>query len=399
MTLLQLRTYDALKSVDEMEKESFSQKREPISVRFLSRPVPIIGQEETCGEVRDMFKRDSEAPCIVYCRESGNPEGLIMREAFYSRMSGRFSREIYNQRPASYIADMNPMLMDISEPMSKLLQKALERSESRFYDCVLLTEHEKLIGVLTVKDLLQLSTILQQEAENKREYILGETQRHTHEIEGALSQVAEAAEITRMKCERIEEWSQTGRRSLEQVSTSYIGLVNGMEERASFVSELLKNAQKISSITRQIAELADHSGLLAINASIEAAHAGQHGKGFQIVAGEVQSLSKQTRSLSADISHLLVHIQHLVKETAEATDASLREIRDCESIVAEGGLMFVKMEQAALEALDAGSQVHAQADEAADLVKRVRQELSGLNINLSVDSNTSLESRNLVNCL
>ena len=51
-----------------------------------------------------------------------------------------------------------------------------------------------------------------------------------------------------------------------------------------------------------ITELANQSSLLAMNASIEAAHAGEHGRGFQVVAAEVQSLAKQTRKLSGDIS-------------------------------------------------------------------------------------------------
>lgn len=378
MTLLQLRTYDTLNTVNEMSTESLNPQTREISARFLCRSVPIIGKDETCREVMDKFKRDTEAPCIVYCREPGRPSGLIMREAFYHRMSGRFSREIYDPRPASYIANMNPMVGDISEPLSQLLQKALERPESLFYDCVLLIEQDELLGVLTVKDLLQLSTRLQEEAEHKREYILNESHRHTREIEVSLSQVADAADMSRTKSERMQEWSQIGRTNLQEVSTSYIGLVRGMEERASFVTELLKNAHNISSMTKQISELADHSSLLAINASIEAAHAGEHGKGFQVVAGEVQSLSKQTRSLSTDISQLLVHIQHLVKETAEATDASLREIRACESIVAEGGRMFIQMEQAVLEVKDAGSQAHDLAEEASDQVKTIREELAGM---------------------
>lgn len=395
MTLLQLRTYDTLNTVNEMCTESTHPQISEISARLLCRTVPIIGKDETCREVMDKFKRDAEAPCIVYCQESGKPEGLIMREAFYRRMSGRFFREIYDPRPATYITNMNPMAVDISDPVSHLLQKALQRPESQFYDCVLVLEQDQLLGVLTVKDLLQLSTMMQVEAENKREYILDESSRHTHEIEVSLSQVAEKANLTRIKSERMQKWSQTGRTNLQQVSESYSGLVRDMEERARFVTDLLKNAQNISSMTKQISELADHSSLLAINASIEAAHAGEHGRGFQVVAGEVQNLSKQTRSLATDISSLLTYIQHLVKETATATDHNLTEIRACERIVAEGGKMFTQMEQVVLEVKDAGGQAYDMAEKAAIQVKRVREELAGMNDTISYDSNS--DSMSLLN--
>lgn len=395
MTLLQLRTYDTFNTVNEMCTESTHPQTSEISVRLLCRTVPIIGKDETCREVMDKFKRDAEAPCMVYCQESGKPEGLIMREAFYRRTSGRFFREIYDPRPASYITNMNPMAVDISDPVSHLLQKALQRPESQFYDCVLVLEQDQLLGVLTVKDLLQLSTMMQIEAENKREYILDESSRHTYEIELSLSQVAEKANITRTKSERMQKWSQTGRTNLQQVSESYSGLVRDMEERASFVTELLKNAQNISSMTKQISELADHSSLLAINASIEAAHAGERGRGFQVVAGEVQNLSKQTRSLATDISSLLTYIQHLVQETATATNHNLTEIRACERIVTEGGEMFTQMEQVVLEVKDAGSQAYDMAEKAAIQVKRVREELAGMNESTSYDSNS--ESMSLLN--
>ena len=383
MTLLQLQTNGNLnveRDIDPRRTVQLTGSKE-VSALSLCRQAPVIGHEQTCHEVMGMFMRNPDAPCIVYCQKSGRPEGLMMRDVFYRRMSGRFSRELFDSRPAVSIADMKPMVVDIAQPLSQLLHKALQRPESRFYDCVLLTDQNRYCGVLTVMDLLRLSAVLQEEAENKREFILNESNRHTHKIERSLSQVAEAAKATQVKSERMKEWSQSGRTKLEQMSTSYTEVVNGMEERAVFVSELLQNADHISSITKKITELADHSSLLALNASIEAAHAGQHGRGFQVVAGEVQSLSRQTRSLSTDISRLLVHIQKLAAETAEATAAGLKEIRSCESIVAEGRSMFVQMEQAVEEVRGAGSQVYQLSEETADRVKGVRRELAEMSIN------------------
>lgn len=397
MTLLQLKTHGTMntESDDKPELHNHLSQSQNTTALVLCRPVPVIGMNETCREVMDKFKTNREIPCMVYCSESGKPQGLIMRGDMYRRMTGRFSREIYDHRSAICIADMQPMVVDISQPLSQLLHQALQRPESQFYDCVLITDQDKFIGALTVKDLLHLSTVLQEEAENKREFILNENHRQTIEIEESLSQVAEAAEVTQTRSQVMKEWSQSGKEKLEQVSNSYIGLVNGMEERAGFVSQLLQNADSISSITKQITEIANHSSLLAINASIEAAHAGEHGKGFQVVAGEVQTLAKQTRNLSEDISSLLIQIQHLVAETAEVTAASLEEIRSCESIVADGGRIFIQMGQVVDEVRDAGSQVYHLSEEAAERVKRVRKELDEMNVSHSYD--LQIESENLEN--
>ena len=98
-----------------------------------------------------------------------------------------------------------------------------------------------------------------------------------------------------------------------------------MTKREGQAAELAADASRISSITGMITELANQSSLLAMNASIEAAHAGEHGRGFQVVAAEVQSLAKQTRKLSGDIAQLLEHIQRLAGDTAAGAVSSLRK--------------------------------------------------------------------------
>jgi methyl-accepting chemotaxis protein len=128
-----------------------------------------------------------------------------------------------------------------------------------------------------------------------------------------------------------------------------------------------------------ITELANQSSLLAMNASIEAAHAGEHGRGFQVVAAEVQSLAKQTRKLSGDIAQLLEHIQRLAGDTAVGAVSSLKEIQSCEGYVTEGSDMFNEMETAVEKVQKSGNQVYQLAEETVRRVERVKDELAGLN--------------------
>lgn len=270
------------------------------------------------------------------------------------------------------------MKIDMSERVGSLLQMALERPDSKFYDCVLLTDGDRLAGVLTVRDLMRLSSGLQAEAEEKRELILQESYRHTHNIQSSLTEVRTAAAKTSSECKQMREWSHTGKEKLELVRTSYLGLVDDMTKREGQASELVQNASRISSITGMITELANQSSLLAMNASIEAAHAGEHGRGFQVVAVEVQSLAKQTRKLSGDISELLQHIERLAADTAEGAVSSLREIQSCESHVSEGSQMFHEMETTVHEIEISGNRVYQLAEETVQRVERVKLELAGM---------------------
>lgn len=382
MTLLQ--TKPAPSTVVEVQAETAYESRlttEPeagASYRQYIRKVPVIRESESCLDVLNTFAKDPSIPCVIYCNEEDRPSGLIMRDVFYQRMMGRFSVDLYYTRPAFRFADHHPMKIDMSERVGSLLQMALERPDSKFYDCVLLTDGDRLAGVLTVRDLMRLSSGLQAEAEEKRELILQESYRHTHNIQSSLTEVREAAAKTSSECKQMREWSHTGKEKLELVRTSYLGLVDDMTKREGQASELVQNASRISSITGMITELANQSSLLAMNASIEAAHAGEHGRGFQVVAVEVQSLAKQTRKLSGDISELLQHIERLAADTAEGAVSSLREIQSCESHVSEGSQMFHEMETTVHEIEISGNRVYQLAEETVQRVERVKLELAGM---------------------
>lgn len=302
-----------------------------------------------------------------------------MRDVFYQRMMGRFAVDLYYSKPAFQFADHQPTRVDIFEKVGTLLELSLQRPDSKFYDCVLITDEGRLLGVLTVRDLMSLFSMLQAEAEEKRELILQESYRHTRNIQSSLTEVRTAAARTNSECIRMREWSQTGKEKLDLVRTSYLGLVEDMTKREGQASELAADASRIFSITGMITELANQSSLLAMNASIEAAHAGEHGRGFQVVAAEVQSLAKQTRKLSGDISQLLEQIQRLAADTAKGAVSSLKEIQSCEGYVTEGAQMFNEMDNAVQEVQKSGNQVYQLAEESVKRVERVKDELAGMN--------------------
>jgi methyl-accepting chemotaxis protein len=383
MTLLQTKPNQTERMKMEVEPELDGQvASEPEAgalYRQYIRRVPVIGKSESCLDVLNVFAKDPRIPCVIYCDETDTPAGLIMRDVFYQRMMGRFAVDLYYSKPAFEFADHQPTRVDISEKVGTLLDLSLQRPDSKFYDCVLITDAGRLLGVLTVRDLMSLSSGLQAEAEEKRELILQESYRHTRNIQSSLSDVRTAAARTNSECIRMREWSQTGKAKLDLVRTSYLGLVEDMTKREGQASELAADASRIFSITGMITELANQSSLLAMNASIEAAHAGEHGRGFQVVAAEVQSLAKQTRKLSGDISQLLDHIQRLAADTAKGAVSSLLEIQSCEGYVTEGAQMFNEMDNAVQEVEKSGNQVYQLAEETVRRVERVKDELAGMN--------------------
>ncbi|MGN7358138.1 methyl-accepting chemotaxis protein [Paenibacillus sp. SAF-054] len=372
-------TKAALKIAEIVQKEEAASWRgsasKKISAADCRRTVPALAQTVTCGEALSMLKEQPHLPCLVICGEDLRPEGLLMKDAFYRKLTGRFAADLYFDRPVKRFAEEEILAMEISEDPAYLIRRALERPETRFYDCVIVTIQGRLAGVLTVQDLLMMSGGLQTEAEVQRKQTVTENYGHVSGMEISLGEVAAAASHTLEECLRMKQWTAEGRLKLDEAGHSYAEAVDHMNRNEKQVARLIEDAGHISSLTQDIAKLADQSGLLAINASIEAAHAGIHGKGFQIVAAEVRSLASQTRNLAADISGLLERISQLAAETGLLTASGVKQIQAGAAQLTEGSRMFGELEQAVGHVEQTGRTVHRLASDTAKQAQGVKAEL------------------------
>lgn len=103
--------------------------------------------------------------------------------------------------------------------------------------------------------------------------------------------------------------------AVQKISANVDGMSIRTNDVAHTVKELSNSASKIGGIVKLIKEIADQTNLLALNAAIEAARAGEQGRGFAVVADEVRKLAERTTSATSEISGLVSAIQ---KETEDA---------------------------------------------------------------------------------
>ena len=115
------------------------------------------------------------------------------------------------------------------------------------------------------------------------------------------------------------------------------------------VIELEKQAANIGGIVKTIAGIADQTNLLALNAAIEAARAGEHGKGFAVVADEVRALAEASEKSAQQIQDLVGQIQQDVQIIAEGINASSKTI---EVEIENGKTITTRLEQIRVDAID-----------------------------------------------
>ncbi|GAB4265514.1 methyl-accepting chemotaxis protein [Thermincola ferriacetica] len=149
--------------------------------------------------------------------------------------------------------------------------------------------------------------------------------------------MAEGMETVKQVAEQNGIVAANGGQAVEKTVQGMLQVKDAVFETAQKINELGEQSQKIGEIIQVIDDIAEQTNLLALNAAIEAARAGEHGKGFAVVADEVRKLAERSSKATKEIADLITNIQKGTKVAVESMQVGTREVEEGVTLAQEAG--------------------------------------------------------------
>jgi methyl-accepting chemotaxis protein len=152
-------------------------------------------------------------------------------------------------------------------------------------------------------------------------------------VRGIADRLTQVASLT----DQASEQTDQGRRVVNDAVRGIENVARTVEESAAMIVSLGQRSDEIGRIVQVIKDIADQTNLLALNAAIEAARAGEQGRGFAVVADEVRKLAERTAKATAEISAMIQSIQSETGQTVEIMERGSRQVSEGVALANQAG--------------------------------------------------------------
>jgi methyl-accepting chemotaxis protein len=255
-------------------------------------------------------------------------------------------------------------------------------------------------AILEVGNAVQATaSAANQISSSSEEMAAGATEQNTQtaEVAGAIEQmtktILETSKYSSMAAEAAKNAGDTAKEGGKVVAETIEGMnriANVVSESAATVQTLGKNSNQIGEIIQVIDDIADQTNLLALNAAIEAARAGEQGRGFAVVADEVRKLAERTTKATKEIAGMIKQIQADTLGAVKSMEQGTKEVEKGKQLTDRAGESLKEIIKSAEQVVDIISQVAVSGEEQSKTSEQISKSIEAIS-NVTEESTTGIQ--------
>ena len=376
----------------------------------------LLGQDASKGLLRTTFQDQGEEQTLLMEAIEGTP--WLLATALPTRILTQDSRDVLATLAAIQLPLVGLlfvlMVLAISQLGSRLQTlklniDALSAGDADLTARIQVKGHDELdnialsvnrfiaylqqmmVQVTDATDLItrELAQLDQQTGQARR--ILGEHASETDQVVTALTELSSTADSVAQHASDSASFTEAAngqaansRKVVGSASASVVALIDEVDLAAAKVLEMQEDAKQIGSVLGVIGGIAAQTNLLALNAAIEAARAGEQGRGFAVVADEVRALAARTQNSTAEVGSML---SRLTQGVAEAVVAMEQTKRSCQAAADTTGQVtggLDSMADSVVQIHDLSSQIATAAEEQSRVTEEINRNMVSIRDMLSL---------------
>ncbi|HJV45145.1 MAG TPA: methyl-accepting chemotaxis protein [Bacillota bacterium] len=227
--------------------------------------------------------------------------------------------------------------------LRSLVTKIREQSEQLAASSEELTASAEQTG----KAAEHIATVIEEMAAGSEQQTvnLAQTDQTVHELLTGIQEISQRSIHVSNEANKASEIAFNGNIVITETIQQMNSIQCSVEGMTKSIGELGDFSQNIGKIVDVIGEIANQTNLLALNAAIEAARAGEQGRGFAVVADEVRKLAEQSSQSTKQIGELILEIQQRTKKSIESMETTNKEVTQGMNTVQTAGEAFAKIKQ------------------------------------------------------
>jgi methyl-accepting chemotaxis protein len=285
----------------------------------------------------------------LYSTIGGEPDSAAQLIRVFA--SGDLTQQAHTKFPKSIVGALSTMSNELSHIM-----KAISSSAGQVSDA---------------------AKVMNQTSANNQSLVIDQKQQTLDganaisEISTSVQEIARLTSEAAMQAQTADKETINGNQEVAKTLASIAELAAKVEEAARVIDELSEDSKKIGTVVQVIADITEQTNLLALNAAIEAARAGEHGRGFAVVADEVRGLASRTKESTLNIKDLIEKTQSRTIVAVKVMEEGKNKAHQCVTQAEHAGESLAVISRSVAAINDMNAQIASVAEQQSAVAEEI----------------------------